>query len=113
VHILAGAVIGKDCNICSHSLIEDDVIIGDRVTVKSGVQLWDGFRLGDDVIIGPNAASSARMISKPRKTCSTLSAIWTTPTYSPNRSPTSKSSNTCTKPAGWRLCINLGICDDQ
>lgn len=56
VVILAGAKIGQDCNICSHCLIENDVIIGDRVTVKSGVQLWDGLRVGDDVFIGPNAS---------------------------------------------------------
>ena len=55
VVILAGARIGADCNICSHVLIENDVIVGDRVTVKSGVQLWDGLRVGDDVFIGPNA----------------------------------------------------------
>lgn len=54
VVVLPKAVIGDDCNICSHCLIENDVIIGDRVTVKSGVQLWDGLRVGDDVFIGPN-----------------------------------------------------------
>jgi UDP-2-acetamido-3-amino-2,3-dideoxy-glucuronate N-acetyltransferase len=54
VVILAGARIGADCNICSHVLIENDVVLGDRVTVKSGVQLWDGIRVGDDVFIGPN-----------------------------------------------------------
>ena len=54
VVVLAGAKIGRDCNICSHCLIENDVVIGDRVTVKSGVQLWDGLRVGDDVFIGPN-----------------------------------------------------------
>jgi UDP-2-acetamido-3-amino-2,3-dideoxy-glucuronate N-acetyltransferase len=54
VVVLPGAIIGQDCNICSHSLIESDVVIGDRVTVKSGVQLWDGMRVGDDVFIGPN-----------------------------------------------------------
>ena len=54
VVVLAGARIGADCNICSHCLIENDVVIGDRVTVKSGVQLWDGLRVGDDVFIGPN-----------------------------------------------------------
>ena len=53
--ILNGATIGRDCNICAHVLIEGDVILGDRVTVKSGVQLWDGLRLGNDVFIGPNA----------------------------------------------------------
>jgi UDP-2-acetamido-3-amino-2,3-dideoxy-glucuronate N-acetyltransferase len=52
--ILPNAVIGDDCNICSHVLIENDVVIGSRVTVKSGVQLWDGLRIADDVFIGPN-----------------------------------------------------------
>jgi acetyltransferase-like isoleucine patch superfamily enzyme len=54
-HVLPGAVIGTDCNICDHVFIENDVVIGDRVTVKSGVQLWDGMRIGNDVFIGPNA----------------------------------------------------------
>ena len=54
VAVLPGATIGQDCNICSHCLIENDVVIGDRVTVKSGVQLWNGLRVGDDVFIGPN-----------------------------------------------------------
>lgn len=54
VIILPQARIGADCNICAHVLIENDAIIGDRVTVKSGVQLWDGLRIEDDVFIGPN-----------------------------------------------------------
>ena len=56
VVVLPGAQIGSDCNICSHCLIENDVVIGDRVTVKSGVQLWDGLRVGADVFIGPNVS---------------------------------------------------------
>jgi acetyltransferase-like isoleucine patch superfamily enzyme/dTDP-4-dehydrorhamnose 3,5-epimerase-like enzyme len=55
VHILPGAIIGEDCNICDQTFIENDVIIGNRVTIKSGVQLWDGIALDDDVFIGPNA----------------------------------------------------------
>jgi acetyltransferase-like isoleucine patch superfamily enzyme len=55
VVVLPGAIIGSDCNICSHCLIENDVVVGDRVTIKSGVQLWDGARIGDDVFVGPNA----------------------------------------------------------
>jgi acetyltransferase-like isoleucine patch superfamily enzyme len=55
VVILPGARIGADTNICSHCFIENDVIVGDRVTVKSGVQLWDGISIEDDVFIGPNA----------------------------------------------------------
>ncbi len=54
VVVLPGAQIGQDCNICSHCLIENDVVMGDRVTVKSGIQLWDGLRVGNDVFIGPN-----------------------------------------------------------
>ena len=55
VVVLKGAQIGSDCNICAHVLLEGDVVLGDRVTVKSGVQLWDGLRVGNDVFIGPNA----------------------------------------------------------
>ncbi|PAU63549.1 dTDP-6-deoxy-3,4-keto-hexulose isomerase [Pseudomonas sp. PIC25] len=55
VVILAGACIGRDCNIAAHCFIENDVVVGDRVTVKCGVQLWDGLRVADDVFIGPNA----------------------------------------------------------
>ena len=54
-HVLPGARIGRDCNICDHVFIENDVVVGDRVTLKCGVQLWDGMRLEDDVFVGPNA----------------------------------------------------------
>ena len=54
-HVLPGARIGTDCNICDHTFIENDVVIGDRVTIKPGVQLWDGIRIEDDVFVGPNA----------------------------------------------------------
>jgi UDP-2-acetamido-3-amino-2,3-dideoxy-glucuronate N-acetyltransferase len=56
VVILPGARIGNDCNICTYCFIENDVLIGDRVTIKSGVQLWDGLRVGNDVFIGPNVS---------------------------------------------------------
>ncbi len=52
--ILPGAKIGEEVNVCSHCLIESDVVVGNRVTIKSGVQLWDGLRVDDDVFIGPN-----------------------------------------------------------
>lgn len=53
--ILPGAKIGKDCNICAHTFIENDVKVGDNVTVKCGVQLWDGMEVGNNVFIGANA----------------------------------------------------------
>lgn len=55
VVILAGAKIGSDCNFNAHTLVENNVVVGNRVTVKSGVFLWDGLRVEDDVFIGPNA----------------------------------------------------------
>ena len=55
VVILPGARIGSDCNICAHCFVENDVVVGDRVTLKNGVYLWDGLRIEDDVFVGPNA----------------------------------------------------------
>ena len=55
-HILQGARIGRDCNICDQTFIENDVVLGDRVTIKCGVHLWDGVELQDDVFIGPCVA---------------------------------------------------------
>ena len=52
--VLPGAQIGAECNICSNVFIENDVVVGDRVTVKCGVQIWDGIQISDDVFIGPN-----------------------------------------------------------
>lgn len=53
--VLDGAVIGKDCNINCHTLIESKAVLGDRVTIKPGVFIWDGVVLEDDVMVGPNA----------------------------------------------------------
>jgi acetyltransferase-like isoleucine patch superfamily enzyme len=52
--VLSGAVIGSNCNICSHCFIENEVRVGNNVTIKCGVQLWDGITLEDDVFVGPN-----------------------------------------------------------
>lgn len=53
-HILPGAQVGSRCNICDHTFIEDDVVVGDDVTIKCGVQLWNGLRIESGVFIGPN-----------------------------------------------------------
>lgn len=52
--VLAGARIGKNCNICANTFIENDVTVGDNVTIKCGVQLWDGVTIEDNVFLGPN-----------------------------------------------------------
>ena len=65
--VLANAKIGADCNICSHVFIENDVVIGDRVTVKCGVQIWDGIRIADDAFIGPNVTFTNDPFPRSRK----------------------------------------------
>jgi UDP-2-acetamido-3-amino-2,3-dideoxy-glucuronate N-acetyltransferase len=55
VVILEGAIVGRDCNINAHCLVEGDARIGDRVTLKCGVYVWNGVTLADDVFVGPNA----------------------------------------------------------
>jgi len=54
-HVMAGAVVGRDCNLCDHVFVEAGARLGDRVTVKNGVQVWDRVELGDEVFVGPNA----------------------------------------------------------
>jgi UDP-2-acetamido-3-amino-2,3-dideoxy-glucuronate N-acetyltransferase len=53
--ILKGAKIGANCNINSHTFIENDVIVGNNVTIKAGVYIWDGITIEDNVFVGPNA----------------------------------------------------------
>jgi len=65
--VLPEAQIGRDCNICSNVFIENDVVVGDRVTVKCGVQLWDGLRVEDDVFIGPNVTFTNDAFPRSRK----------------------------------------------
>ena len=72
VVILPGAVIGRDSNICSHCFIENKVVVGDRVTVKCGVQLWDGVTLEDDVFVGPNATFTNDLQPRSRNTAAKL-----------------------------------------
>jgi UDP-2-acetamido-3-amino-2,3-dideoxy-glucuronate N-acetyltransferase len=54
-HVMAGAVVGRDCNIGGGAFIESGAVVGDRVTVKNNVLLWDKVVIEDDVFLGPNA----------------------------------------------------------
>lgn len=53
-HVMDGAKVGADCNICGHAFVERGAIVGNRVTVKNAVLLWDRVRIEDDVFLGPN-----------------------------------------------------------
>jgi acetyltransferase-like isoleucine patch superfamily enzyme len=89
-HVLPGARIGADCNICDGVFVENDVVVGDRVTVKCGVQLWDGVVLEDDVFVGPNATftndrfpRSRRPVEHPRTVVAASASIGANATILP------------------------------
>ena len=53
-HVMSGAKIGGDCNIGENCFIEGGVVLGDHVTVKNNVALYDGAVVEDDVFLGPS-----------------------------------------------------------
>ncbi len=53
-HVLPGAVIGADCNICDGVFVEGGAVLGDRVTVKNGTLVFQGVTCEDEVFLGPN-----------------------------------------------------------
>jgi UDP-2-acetamido-3-amino-2,3-dideoxy-glucuronate N-acetyltransferase len=53
-HVMSGAHIGLDCNICDHAFIEAGATLGNNVTVKNGVAVWQGVTIEDNVFLGPN-----------------------------------------------------------
>ena len=52
-HVLRGAVIGRDCNICDGAYVEGGAVVGDRVTVKNQVLIFEGVTVEHDVFLGP------------------------------------------------------------
>jgi acetyltransferase-like isoleucine patch superfamily enzyme len=55
-HVLRGVSIGAHCNIGEQCFLETGAVIGNRVTIKNGNELWDGITLADGVFVGPNAS---------------------------------------------------------
>lgn len=53
-HVMTGARVGADCNVCDHAFVESGAVIGDRVTIKNAVLVWDKVVVEDDVFLGPN-----------------------------------------------------------
>lgn len=54
-HVMKGAVIGENCNIGECSFVESGAVLGNYVTVKNGVCIWDLVTCEDYVFLGPNA----------------------------------------------------------
>jgi UDP-2-acetamido-3-amino-2,3-dideoxy-glucuronate N-acetyltransferase len=74
--VLPGARIGQDCNVNAQCLIEGDVVVGDRVTLKPGVQLWSGLRVEDDVFIGPNVTFTNDKYPRSRRPPDKFAQTW-------------------------------------
>jgi acetyltransferase-like isoleucine patch superfamily enzyme len=53
-HVMAGAMVGSDCNLGEHAFVETGARIGNHVTVKNGVSVWAGITVEDNVFLGPH-----------------------------------------------------------
>jgi UDP-2-acetamido-3-amino-2,3-dideoxy-glucuronate N-acetyltransferase len=53
-HVMKGAKVGSDCNVCDHAFIETGASVGNHVTIKNAVQIWDKVTIEDEVFLGPN-----------------------------------------------------------
>jgi UDP-2-acetamido-3-amino-2,3-dideoxy-glucuronate N-acetyltransferase len=63
-HVLGGARVGADCNLCDGVFIENEVSIGNSCTIKNGVAVYNGVALEDDVFVGPNAVFTNDLIPR-------------------------------------------------
>jgi len=55
-HVLAGAKVGSDCNICDRVFVENGAVVGDGCTIKNGVSIWEGVTLENYVFVGPDVS---------------------------------------------------------
>lgn len=74
-HVLPGAVVGREANICDFVFVEGGVVLGDRVTVKCHVALWEGVRAEDDVFIGPSAVFANDRYPRSKRHVPALSTV--------------------------------------
>lgn len=75
VVILPGAVIGSNCNINALCFIEDDVVIGNNVTVKCGVSIWNGITIEDFVHLGPNVTFTNDLYPRSKQNFHTVRTV--------------------------------------
>jgi UDP-2-acetamido-3-amino-2,3-dideoxy-glucuronate N-acetyltransferase len=53
-HVMAGARIGRRCNIGQNVVVSPDVVVGDNCKIQNNVSLYTGVVLEDDVFCGPS-----------------------------------------------------------
>lgn len=76
--VVLASEIGAECNICSHVFIEQDVFVGNRVTIKNGAKVFDGVDLLDDVFVGPGVvfANDRTPRSKRKRAETRRTIVW-------------------------------------
>jgi UDP-2-acetamido-3-amino-2,3-dideoxy-glucuronate N-acetyltransferase len=52
-HILKGAVVGERCNVCDGAYVEAGAEVGNDVTIKNQVMIFEGVTIEDEVFLGP------------------------------------------------------------
>lgn len=57
-HIMAGAVLGKNCVIGEGVHIGNNVVIGDNVKIQNHSIIYEGVTIEDNVFIGPNVVTT-------------------------------------------------------
>jgi len=77
-HVLEGARLGIDCNVCDGAFVEGGAVLGDRVTVKNQVMIFAGVTVADDVFLGPGVTftNDFRPRAHLRKSASELDPTW-------------------------------------
>jgi len=53
-HVMPDVTVGVDCNICDGAFLESGAKVGNHVTVKNHVLIWDRVDVHDYVFLGPN-----------------------------------------------------------
>jgi len=53
-HIMAGAVLGRGCNLGQNVFVAGSVRLGNNVKVQNNVSIYDGVVCEDDVFLGPS-----------------------------------------------------------
>lgn len=63
-HVMAGAVLGQNCNLGQNVVISPGVVLGRNVKVQNNVSVYTGTTVEDDVFLGPSCVLTN--VSNPR-----------------------------------------------
>ena len=63
-HIMKGCVVGSRCSFGDHAFVESGATIGNNVTVKNQVLIWEGIKIEDDVFVGPRVTFTNDMLPR-------------------------------------------------